>query len=49
VIGTTIAGTIIILTMDNFFRQGIKLKKREAFTQRRQTRRRNPIRLGKRT
>ena len=48
-IGTTIAGTIIFLILDSFFSERLKYKKREFFTTRRQTRRRNPIRLGKRT
>jgi rod shape-determining protein MreD len=48
VIGTTIAGTIIYLILDSFFAENLKLRKREIFTSRRQTRRRNPIRLGSR-
>jgi len=48
-IGTTIAGTIIILILESFFTDGVKKRKREVFTPRRQTRRRNPIRLGRRT
>lgn len=51
-IGTTIAGTLIFVAMESFFVPGgIKSRRsrRDAFTQRRQTRRRNPIRLGKRT
>ena len=48
VIGTTIAGTIIYLILDSFFAENIKLRKREIFAPRRQTRRRNPIRLGSR-
>lgn len=47
-IGTTIAGTIINLILRSFFTEGMKTRKREMFTPRRQTRRRNPIRLGKR-
>jgi rod shape-determining protein MreD len=53
VIGTTIAGTIIYLVLERFFTEN-KIKrsgiggKREIFTPRRQTRRRNPIRLGSR-
>jgi len=47
-IGTTIAGTIIYLLLDSFFAENIKKGKREVFTQRRQTRRRNPIRLSDR-
>jgi len=54
VIGTTIAGTIIYLVLNNLSVEGVlnrrsANKKREMFTQRRQTRRRNPIRLGRKT
>lgn len=45
-IGTTIAGTIIYLLFDNFFTENVGNRRREVFTRRRQTRRRNPIRLG---
>lgn len=48
-IGTTIAGTIIFILLEGFFVPGLKKGKREVFTPRRQTRRRNPIRLGRRT
>jgi rod shape-determining protein MreD len=48
-IGTTIAGTIIFIVLEGFFVPGVKKGKREVFTPRRQTRRRNPIRLGRRT
>lgn len=48
VIGTTIAGTIIFLILSNFFVENNVKGRREVFTQRRQTRRRNPIRLGNR-
>jgi rod shape-determining protein MreD len=48
VIGTTIAGTIIYLLLDSFFAENVKNRRREVFTARRQTRRRNPIRLGNR-
>ncbi len=49
VIGTTIAGTIIYLTLGNFSVENIRRKRRpDFFATRRQTRRRNPIRLGKR-
>ncbi len=47
-IGTTVAGTIIYLLLDNFFVENVKARKRDVFAQRRQTRRRNPIRLGSR-
>ena len=45
-IGTTIAGTIIYLLLDSFFVENTKKRRREIFAARRQTRRRNPIRLG---
>jgi len=45
-VGTTIAGTIIYLLLDSFFAENITNRRREVFTPRRQTRRRNPIRLG---
>lgn len=48
-IGTTIAGTIIYLILDNYFKEGLGRRRVEVFRPRRQTRRRNPIRLGKRT
>lgn len=48
VIGTTIAGTIIYLILDSFFAENMRTKKKEIFAPRRQTRRRNPIRLGSR-
>ncbi len=48
VIGTTIAGTLIYLALQNMeLSSGRGKKKREMFAPRRQTRRRNPIRLGK--
>lgn len=46
-IGTTIAGTVIYLILDSFFTGKKRLRKRDMFSQRRQTRRRNPIRLSK--
>ena len=46
-IGTTIAGTIIYIILDYFLTNRIRSKKREMFPTRRQTRRRNPIRLNK--
>lgn len=48
-IGTTIAGTLIYLLFENLFSERVKSRKREMFPSRRQTRRRNPIRLGKRS
>ena len=47
-IGTTIAGTIIFLILSSFFTENVRRGRRESFTPRRQTRRRNPIRLGSR-
>lgn len=48
VIGTTIAGTLVYLGLQNMeSSSGRGKKKREMFAPRRQTRRRNPIRLGK--
>lgn len=46
-IGTTIAGTLIYLLLQSFSGDKVKRKKRDMFTPRRQTRRRNPIRLNK--
>lgn len=47
-IGTTIAGTIIYLILGNISADSLRRKRRDSFSSRRQTRRRNPIRLGKR-
>jgi rod shape-determining protein MreD len=49
VIGTTIAGTLVYLFLQSFATDNMRrrTRKRDAFTQRRQTRRRNPIRLSK--
>ena len=47
-IGTTIAGTIIFLLLNNIFAENVRKANRESFAPRRQTRRRNPIRLGSR-
>ena len=47
VLGTTIAGTLIYLFLDSFMSEKLASRKREMFPTRRQTRRRNPIRLGK--
>jgi hypothetical protein len=46
-IGTTIAGTFIYLFLDSFSTDKLKRKRRDLFSPRRETRRRNPIRLGK--
>ena len=48
VIGTTIAGTAVYLLLDNLLSERTgRSRRRESFPQRRQSRRRNPIRLGK--
>lgn len=48
VIGTTIVGTLFYFLLQNMETQAARgRKKREIFASRRQTRRRNPIRLGK--
>ena len=46
-IGTTIAGTLVYLVLQSFSGDKIRRKKRDVFAPRRQTRRRNPIRLNK--
>ncbi len=46
-IGTTIAGTFIYLFLDSFSSETLKRRKRDFFAPRRQSRRRNPIRLGR--
>ncbi|HKP68749.1 MAG TPA: rod shape-determining protein MreD [Pyrinomonadaceae bacterium] len=46
-IGTTIAGTIVYLLLDFVLTERIRPRRREMFPTRRQTRRRNPIRLSK--
>ena len=46
-IGTTIAGTFIYVLLDYFMTERARPRKREMFQARRQTRRRNPIRLSK--
>jgi rod shape-determining protein MreD len=46
-IGTTIAGTLIYLVLQNISGEKVRRRKRDVFAPRRQTRRRNPIRLGK--
>ena len=47
VLGTTIAGTFTYLILDNLATDRFGRKRREFFAARRQTRRRNPIRLGR--
>src|SRR5687768_16434256 len=46
-IGTTIAGTITYLLLDFVLTERVRPRRREMFPTRRQTRRRNPIRLSK--
>ena len=46
-IGTTVVGTFVCLFLDSFMRERLASRKRDLFPARRQTRRRNPIRLGK--
>ena len=47
-IGTTIVGTAAFFVLEGFFSENAQSKKRDFFSSRRQTRRRNPIRLGRR-
>jgi len=46
-IATTTVGTLVYLLLQNLSGDRTRQKKREVFASRRQTRRRNPIRLGK--
>lgn len=46
-LGTTIAGTLIYMLLQNMSGERAPRRKREMFAPRRQTRRRNPIRLNK--
>jgi rod shape-determining protein MreD len=46
-IGTTIAGTMVYLLLDFVLTERMRPRRREMFPARRQTRRRNPIRLSK--
>ena len=46
-IGTTIVGTLVYLMMQNLSTEKGPRRKRDMFAPRRQTRRRNPIRLNK--
>jgi len=46
-IGTTIVGTLVYLMLQSFSTEKGSRRKREMFAPRRQTRRRNPIRLNK--
>src|SRR5215212_8840737 len=47
-VGTTIIGTVTFFILEGFFSEKSKTQRREFFASRRQTRRRNPIRLGRR-
>ena len=47
-IGTTIAGTFIFVILESFFSEKVQKNKRDFFAPQRDTRRRNPIRLGRR-
>ncbi len=47
VIGTTIAGTLVYLLLQNLSGERVRRRKGDMFKPRRQTRRRNPIRLNK--
>ena len=44
---TTIVGTMIYILLDYFASERARPRRRDSFSSRRQTRRRNPIRLGK--
>lgn len=46
-IGTTIAGTVVYIILDFLLSERTRPRKREMFPTRRQTRRKNPIRLGR--
>ncbi len=46
-IGTTIAGTLIYMLLEAFAQDKVRPKRKDMFGSRRQTRRRNPIRLSK--
>lgn len=46
-IGTTVAGTLVYIMLDAISGDKVRKRKREMFAPRRQTRRRNPIRLSK--
>lgn len=45
-IGTTIAGTAVYIMLDYFLSDKVRSRRRESSPSRRQTRRKNPIRLG---
>ena len=46
-IGTTIAGTVVYIILDYFLSDQTRARKSDVFPKRRNSRRRNPIRLGK--
>jgi rod shape-determining protein MreD len=46
-IGTTVVGTLVYLVLQSLSGDKVRRKKRDMFTPKRQTRRRNPIRLNK--
>lgn len=46
-IGTTIVGTLVYLILQNMSGEKARLRRRDIFAPKRQTRRRNPIRLNK--
>lgn len=46
-IATTVAGTLVYIFLQSFATDKVRPRKREVFTSRRQTRRRNPIRLDR--
>ncbi len=47
-IGTTITGTVVFIILESFLSERTRGKRREFFAPRRQSKRRNPIRLGRR-
>lgn len=47
-VGTTITGTFIFIILESFFSESRRVKRRDFFAPRRQAKRRNPIRLGRR-
>jgi rod shape-determining protein MreD len=47
-IGTTIVGTFIFVILESFFSEKVQKNKRDFFAPQKDTRRRNPIRLGRR-
>jgi rod shape-determining protein MreD len=47
-IGTTVIGTVIFVILESFFSEKVQKNKRDFFAPQKDTRRRNPIRLGRR-